>query len=207
LFGAALLGALLLFVAEFTTLYTERIATYHAPATVVQTGPHDSYAMVPIAILAVILAGAVLRAGSRPALLAVGIAGLVALLIALLGDLPDSHAAGLVTGPGGQFISAVSDPGVGMYLETLGAVVLIATSGLGFILIGRPGGERRLTRRALAAPSSPADPGAEPGANTGSDLGANTGSNPGAKTGSDPGAETGSDPGAETGPDTPKTGP
>lgn len=166
LFGAALLGAVLLLVAEFTTLYTERIASFHAPATAVATGPHDSYAMVPIAILAVILAAAVLRAGSRPALLAVGIAGLVALLIALLGDLPDSHASGLIIGPSGQFVSAVSDPGAGMYLETLGAVVLIAVSGLGFILIGRPAGggpggtpprHPRLPRRP-ATPPAPAAP-------------------------------------------------
>jgi hypothetical protein len=138
LFAGTFLGALLLVVAEFTTLYSERIASYHGPLTSVSTGSHDSYALIPIGLLALVLGFAVLRGGSRAALLAVGIAGVVALLIALVGDLPDAHSSGLVFGPSGQYVNAVTDPGAGMYLETLGAVVLIATAGCGFLMLGRP---------------------------------------------------------------------
>lgn len=152
LFGGAVLGAALLIVAEFTTLYTQQISTYATPPVTEGTGPHDSYALIPIAVLAVLLGLAVLRGGSRPALLAVGIAGLVALLIALLGDLPDAHTSGLIAAPSGQFVSARTTPSTGMYLETSGAIVLIATCGLGFMLLGPP---RRRPRPASAAPSDP----------------------------------------------------
>ena len=64
--------------------------------------------------------------------------GLVTLLIALLGDLPDAQATGLVGTPTTHFINASSTPSAGLYLETLGAVVLIATSVLGFLMLGRP---------------------------------------------------------------------
>jgi hypothetical protein len=154
LFLGSLLGALLLVVAEFTTLYTQQIATASSPPVSVNTGPHNSYALIPIAVLALLLGLSVLRVGSRPALLAIGIAGLVALLIALLGDLPDSHASGLIGGPSGQFVSARTTPSTGMYLETAGAIVLIATCGLGFMLLGPP---RRRTRPTPAPPSAPPD--------------------------------------------------
>jgi hypothetical protein len=147
LFGGAVLGAVLLIVAEFTTLYTQQIATYASPPVTEGTGPHDSYALIPIAVLAVVLGFAVLRGGSRPALLAVGLAGLVALLIAVLGDLPDAHSSGLIAAPSGQFVSARTTPSTGMYLETAGAVVLIATCGLGFMLLGPPSRVRRTVHR------------------------------------------------------------
>jgi hypothetical protein len=45
--------------------------------------------MIPIALLAAALGIAVWRTGSRSALLALGLIGVVAVLIAQLGDLPD----------------------------------------------------------------------------------------------------------------------
>src|SRR5436309_8610183 len=90
------LGAALLIVAEFTTLYNERTSTSSAILKSVATGSNHSYAMLPIAILASVLAYAVWRAVNRPALLALGVLGLLALLISLLNDLPDAHRSGLV---------------------------------------------------------------------------------------------------------------
>src|SRR5207245_2503091 len=92
LFIGAVAGAALLIVAEFTTLYVQQIGN---ATTDVGTGSHDTYALVPIAMLTVFLGFAVLRGGSRPALLAIGITGVVALLIALLGALPYTHANSL----------------------------------------------------------------------------------------------------------------
>ena len=134
LFIGAVAGAALLIVAEFTTLYVQQIGN---ATTDVGTGSHDTYALVPIAMLTVFLGFAVLRGGSRPALLAIGITGVVALLIALLGDLPDTHANSLSFN-GSVNVNASTSAGVGMYLETTGAVVLIATCGLGFLFIGPP---------------------------------------------------------------------
>src|SRR5437588_139012 len=119
--GGLMESASPLLVAEFTALYQVHTAASSAPVRTVGTGHNDSYALVPLAILAAVLGIGVFRAGSRPALVAIGLVGLVALLIALLGDLPDADATGLVGSAATHFISASSTPSGGLYLETLGA--------------------------------------------------------------------------------------
>jgi hypothetical protein len=136
--AGALLGALLLLVAEFTSLYHVHVASSSTPVKSVSGGSNHSYALLPIGLLAAALGIGVFRAGSRPALLAVGVIGIVALLIALLGDLPDAQATGLVGSPTSHYVNASSTPSAGLYMETLGAVVLIATCGLGFMMLGPP---------------------------------------------------------------------
>lgn len=132
--GSGLLGALMLVVAEFTTLYEVNTATSRAPIQTVSTGSHDAYALIPIALAAAALAyGAAVR-GSRPSLLALGALGLVTLLIALIGDLPDARATGVVGSPTTHFTNASASPSAGLYLETIGAVVLIIASGCGLLL-------------------------------------------------------------------------
>jgi len=134
-FTLAIVAALLLVVAEFTTLYEAHIATRAAPIQTVTAGSHNSYAMLPIAALAALFAFALWRSGSRAALAAIGVLGVIALLIALLHDLPDAHAVGLADN---NSVSATTTPNAGLYLETAGAILLIATSGLGFLLGGLP---------------------------------------------------------------------
>jgi hypothetical protein len=138
--GSALLGALLLLVAEFTTLFTVQTA---AGGTIksVGTGSHDSYALIPIAVVAVGLAWVAVNTGSRLALVALGGLGLVALLIALVGDLPDAQATGTIGSVAGGFRSATDKPSAGLYLETFGAIVLVIAAGCGLLLSGseRPG--------------------------------------------------------------------
>ncbi len=136
--AGGLLGAALLLVAEFTPLFHVNAAGHASPVKTVTTGSHQSYALVPIAVLAAALALGVWWEQSRPALLATGLLGVIALLIALLGDLPDAHASGLIGSSLTQFTDASSSPAVGLYLETLGAVVLVITCVSGFILIGPP---------------------------------------------------------------------
>jgi hypothetical protein len=126
-----------LLAAEFTTLFNVHASNGSAAINSVRTGSHNSYALVPIALLAGVLAVAVWRVASRPALLGIGLLGLVALLIAVIGDLPDARASGLVI-RGGHYIAASSKASTGLYLETLGAVILIATSVCGFLLLGAP---------------------------------------------------------------------
>jgi hypothetical protein len=136
--AGALLGALLLFVAEFTALYHVHTSASSTPVRSVGTGSNDSYALIPIALLTALLGVGIFRSGNRPALLAIGLVGVVALLIALLGDLPDARATGLLGSASTHFINASSTPSAGLYLETLGAIVLIATCVLGFLMVGRP---------------------------------------------------------------------
>lgn len=136
--AGSLLGALLLVVAEFTTLFTVHVETSSAAIKTVATGPHHSYALLLIAIVVAVLAIAVWRDSSRPALLAIGLLGVVALLIALLVDLPDANASGLAGSSTTRYVDASSTPSAGLYLETLGAVVLVITCGVGFIALGAP---------------------------------------------------------------------
>jgi len=140
--GSGLLGAVLLFVAEFTTLYTISSSTSSVPLQSVSTGAHDAYALIPIALLAGALTyGAAVR-GSRSALLALGVLGIATLLIALVGDLPDARATGVIGNSSTRFSSAAASPEVGLFLETVGAIALVIASGCG-LLLGRPPMRRR----------------------------------------------------------------
>jgi hypothetical protein len=130
-------GAVLLAVAEFATLYGVHIAAQAAPIQVVSGGSNNSYAMIPIALLAVFLGLAAIGSAGRWALGALGLVGLVALLISLVGDLPGAQQSNHLIRFGGKFVLGSSRPSAGMYLETLGAVLLIVAAGLG-LLFGEP---------------------------------------------------------------------
>jgi hypothetical protein len=136
--AAALLGALLLVVAEFTTLFTVHTAGASEPIKSVSTGSHDSYGLIPVALLAVVLAWAATSTGNRWALVALVAVGIAALVIALVGDLPDAQAKGTIGSVQSGFKSATANPSAGLYLETLGAIVLMIAGGCG-LLLGAPG--------------------------------------------------------------------
>jgi hypothetical protein len=131
-------GAILLLVAEFTPLLQVHSSLQRAPIATLTTGSHDSYALLPIALLAAFFSFVVWRTRSRLGLLATGVLGLVAVLIALIGDLPDAQATGLVGSAASHFAIATSRPAVGFYLETLGAVLLIINSAGGLLLLAAP---------------------------------------------------------------------
>jgi hypothetical protein len=137
LLAGGLLGGLLLLVAEFTPLYDQDSATSRIPLHTIHTGSHHAYALIPVGLLAIVLTIGLARTASRPALLAVAALGAVAALVAVLGDLPDANGSGFVTG----FIKAKDVPQVGLYLETLGAALLLVTGAAGFLLTGA-GSER-----------------------------------------------------------------
>ncbi len=149
-----LAGALLLLVAEFTPLLDVRSSASNHVIKTVTTGAHHSYALVPVALLAAALAIGIWQTRSRQALLATGALGLVVLAIALLGDLPDAQATGLIGSASTRFATASSSPSVGLYLETLGAFVLLITAAAGLLLL--PGTPR--TPRASRRSHTPAAP-------------------------------------------------
>ncbi|MGI8506595.1 MAG: hypothetical protein ACR2MK_07260 [Solirubrobacteraceae bacterium] len=140
--GAGLIGSALLLVAEFTPLLQVHSSASAVAIQTVQTGTHHSYALIPVGMLGLLLSYAVWRTRSRLALLAIGVLGLLALLVALLGDLPDAQASGLVGSSATHFATASSTPSVGLYLETLGAIVLLMTAGAGLLLLAPPEGAR-----------------------------------------------------------------
>jgi|NGEPerStandDraft_6_1074524.scaffolds.fasta_scaffold63895_1 hypothetical protein len=132
--AGGLAGAVLLAAAEFSPLLSVHTGAQAAVVRTVQTGSHHSYALVPIALFAALLSVAAWRARNPLALLAIGVLGVAALLIALLGDLPDAQASGLIGNLATRFAVASSTPDAGFYLETLGAVVLLLSAGAGLLL-------------------------------------------------------------------------
>lgn len=131
----ALLGALLIIVAQFTALYHVHSAASSTAIKTVGTGANHAWAPIPIALLAAVLAFAVFRHGNRTALIALALLGVVTLLIALLGDLPDAHATGIVGSGASQYVDGTSSPSAGLYIETLGAVLLLVSGVAGLLLL------------------------------------------------------------------------
>ena len=119
-----LIGAGLLLAAEFRPLYIVHVTTYGAGTSSVSTGSHDSFALVPIALLAVGLALVGLRQRMVAADAALAGLGIIVLLITLLGDLPDTRARGITHG----LALASTTAAAGLYLETLGAVLLVGAA-------------------------------------------------------------------------------
>jgi hypothetical protein len=149
--GGAVLGSLLLLIAEFTPLARIHSSAQGSPVVkTLMTGSHHAYALIPIALLAPALAVSFRQTGRRVALVAIGALGLVVLGIALLGDLPDAQASGLIGHAGAAYVSAAAHPSVGLYLETLGAVVLLLTSAAGLLL--GAGGRADYHRTAISTP-------------------------------------------------------
>ncbi len=132
------MGAALLVIAEFMTLYTVHTQASSGPFAAISTHAHDFYALIPIALLVAVFAVGAGLLGSRLALLGLAALALVALGIALIGDLPDAQTTGTVLNAG-RYQGATSSPGTGFYLETLGAILLVVVAGCGLLLAGLPG--------------------------------------------------------------------
>jgi hypothetical protein len=151
--AVGLLGAALLLVAEFTPLlHVHAIGHPHLAHSVI-TGPHHAYALLPVAALAAGLAVNGWRSGSRFALSAIGLLGLLAVGIALLGDLPDAHAVGLVGTPASGLSTAASSPAIGLFLETGGGAALILSAAAGMLLEPVPEVRARGDSPARASPT------------------------------------------------------
>ncbi len=136
--AVALVGALLMIAAELTPLFTVHVAGTTTPVRTVTTGSHHAHALLPLAALAALLSFVCWREESRAGALAIGVLGVIALLIALIGDLSDASATGVIRSSAARYLAASSTPGPGMYLETLGAVLLVIASVSAFLVIGRP---------------------------------------------------------------------
>src|SRR3954452_13212685 len=141
-----LAGAGLLVWAEWSALYQVKVG--QVVVRVGQTGDHDSYALVPIAGLAILMGFGALIGRSRPALAAVAVLGIAALLVALLVDRPDTSATGLF---GVRYESAVATSREGLKRE-LGGGALLVLAGLGGLIV-LPRRERDEAEEALADPA------------------------------------------------------
>jgi hypothetical protein len=143
LVAGAALGAALLVVAEFMPLLKVHSSAYRAgTVATIQTGSHHSYALIPIAFLTLVLALAARTGARRPAMAAIGALALVTVMLVVLRDLPDVHVSG-VTRVAGHLASETTSAATGLYVETLGAVVLLLTSAAGLLLAPTSGQVRR----------------------------------------------------------------
>lgn len=149
LMAAGVAGALVLAASQFLNLYGTHIRARHLLVATATTGSQHGYALLPVAVVAAVLAYGVWRVASRPALLGLGLLGLAALLIALIHDLPYAHRQGLWR-LGGHYVLAINRPEIGLYAETAGALLLLLTFVCGFVALGSP-------------QTQAADPGAGPG--------------------------------------------
>jgi len=157
LVAVAAIGALLLIVSDFQTLYSITVGTVVKKSIV----GHDqhSFALLLIGLAALGMTAASVAASrsraamgavalARAAMAAVALLGLVALLIALIGDLPDVNSTGLI---GQLYAEASASAKIGFYMETLGAIALIF-AGISMLLLSasvKPSG-RAARRRAGA---------------------------------------------------------
>jgi hypothetical protein len=121
-------GAALLVISEFSTVTHVKAITVVLPNSERTGFDQNSGAMLILGLLALpMLVGAVLGA-SRPAMVAVAAIGVIALLIALLGDLPDVTRTGTIFRE--RYEDAKAEARVGFTFEWLGAVLLILSAGL-----------------------------------------------------------------------------
>jgi hypothetical protein len=128
--GAALAGAVLLIVSDFSTLVEIKVIT----VTKEQFSGHEqhSWAMVILGVAAIPMAYGAARRRARPAMLGLVLLGTVALLIALIGDLPDTRSTGVI---GERYEEAAAQAGTGFFLETAGAVLLLVAGVGGLMLL------------------------------------------------------------------------
>jgi hypothetical protein len=144
--GAAL-GALCLVAAKFATVIEIKVgAGSRLVDSDTQLSGWDRHgpALVLIALFALAMIAGALR-GARPAMAAVTALGLAALLIAVIGDVPDLDETGFI---GQAYEDAAAGPAAGFYLETLGGMLLLACGGL--MLAAGHGQPQRSARAATA---------------------------------------------------------
>jgi hypothetical protein len=125
-------GSILLIVAEFSAIY--RIKAVTAVVDSVTGYERHGIALALLGVAALPMAFGAVRRGSRPANIALAALGTIAILIAVIADLPDIHQTGVV---GEQYDQAVANPAIGLYLETLGGALLVMAGG-GLMVLGGP---------------------------------------------------------------------
>jgi hypothetical protein len=142
-------GAICLLLATFATIIEIKVGT------TTKVPDHDTHlsgwdrhgpALLIIAVFALLMVAGALR-GARPAMIALVVLGLAALLIAVVGDVPDLNKTGFI---GEVYEDAAAGPKAGFYLETLGAVLLLAGGGL---MLAMPAAERPAPRTRAERPA------------------------------------------------------
>jgi len=129
-------AAILLVLTEVTTLYEIEVETAscsdladpdQADKCETTGGEQHSFALIPVALLVVVMAVGAGLGGSRPAGIALVAAGIIVLAFALIADLPDTTETGEI---GSNFASAEAVKGTGFWLEIGGGVLALLAGSL-----------------------------------------------------------------------------
>lgn len=146
--GLAAVAGIALIVTELTTLIHIDVASGSckliqdtnpklADECITTGAERHGFALIALGLLVLAMGWGAVRGGSRPAALALVVAGLVALGIWVLADLPDIHDEGLI---GRDYDRAEAAPGIAFWLELVGGVGAVAAGVAALTL--RPGRRR-----------------------------------------------------------------
>jgi hypothetical protein len=116
-------GAVVLAISEFMTTF-QLVQAGGDPVANLQAYDRHHYAMLVVALFAIGATIVAVVAGSKPAAVAVAVAGGVGLLLFLLVDLPDANKVGSFTDLSGGLPNAKSEPQAGFWLELIGSLAL-----------------------------------------------------------------------------------
>ena len=122
---AAAAGVICLVLATFTTVIEIKVGTTtRLPGRDTHLSGWDRHgpALLIVAAFGAAMVAGALR-GARPAMIALAVLGLVALGIAVIGDVPDLNETGFI---GEVYEDAAAGPSAGFYLETLGGALMLA---------------------------------------------------------------------------------
>ena len=132
LVGACAAGAALLAASQFTTMF-ELTASGGEALTEIDASDQHGYATLVLAISALIMLavgiGARGEALAQIAAFSVAACGVVALLIFLVGDLPDANNVGMLDDPSESFVDAKAEPAAGFWFELAGSLILAVCGG------------------------------------------------------------------------------
>jgi hypothetical protein len=142
-------GAILAAISEFATLRSVEVLTASCDdladpslrdLCVTKGHEEHSYALVLMALVALLMLWGAVFGRSRPAAIAVLAIGIAILVIAFATDVPDIHKTGVL---GDRFDSAHAKAGPGLWMEIAGGALLVVSGAMALTLRKRPTRRRR----------------------------------------------------------------
>ena len=121
-------SAIMLGVSELGTTFELR-APGGETQELLKASDRHHYGLLVLAIFALIALGITVVTGARPAAFAVAAAGGIALLVFLIGDLPDVNKVGTLNDPRQSFLDSKAYPAAGFWLELTGSLLLTLCGG------------------------------------------------------------------------------
>lgn len=138
------IGAVLVFVAEFTTIFAVDVLTSGTCEEIADPASRDAChssgfeqhggAFILLGLLALVMALGAGRGRSRPAAVALLAVGAVVLGFAFIRDLPKTNDTGII---GIQYEEAKAAPRSGFAIEIAGGVLCVVAGGMGLAAAGR----------------------------------------------------------------------